>query len=602
MTACAMMAAGTMAQDLQPQAAAERETLAPQAAIPPPVARMSVEGETRPIAELPPEVVAPVDELTLFADFPKAKEACPLFLVNRTKHPARVDSLYGKPFTPSLLSRTKAGKWVEAHPAGPRMVSGCGDGLGRIELGPGEFMRLGGFVRVDGEKAEVRYLLDGLNVVSNVGLGLGVPRHLYLAEVNPEPENKPGRNGINEIWIAGTIDELTVPPPEKSWAVPREISKKEAKGMAADVIAWLDLRSQWQMDGAVRVQGRAMTMALQRPINTLDAATRAAARARLEEILTRQMRGESPPGVLVAEGLRLLTGNPPSPAGGEKQVAGKGEAKFGDPAARPAMVWRAMISVLETRQDPAALSPGEWREFFETAVARVPEAKDAELAAISGCLFLNGAVEHMGREFLVAQVNSPNASMRYAGMARLRGQGAWTDLAKAGLKGTPEHRMEVLDHLFRELPTEGRGRGLVRTPGRITDPVEKKFWDLCIRENPWETCRALIRADRSRLPVDVVTYPAYQAAFDSMLATAETGRFPFQRQGNGPGPAVVEYFIDAMGEDGSEASLARLQRTAALVGKGPQNEPEGNAVARKEIVKQAEGAMRTAARLATKQR
>ncbi len=119
---------------------------------------------------LPPEVVAPQGQVTLFADFSRpADEGTSLYLVNRSDERLVFDSQDGDIYIKLEFQRPD-GKWQRAQ---AHQSSGCGNSYGSRILAPGQHFTLRGYLPKKGTPAKVRYACFGsVRVVSNIGEAL----------------------------------------------------------------------------------------------------------------------------------------------------------------------------------------------------------------------------------------------------------------------------------------------------------------------------------------------------------------------------------------------------------------------------------------------
>ena len=109
-----------------------------------------------PISTLPPSVVAPSGELTLYADFDKAGNgSITLYLINRTPHHLAFMTQDGDPFI--KLEGDIGGRWERAQ---PHFSSGCGNSyIPTPILRPDHYFPVTGRYPSDGRETQVRYRL-----------------------------------------------------------------------------------------------------------------------------------------------------------------------------------------------------------------------------------------------------------------------------------------------------------------------------------------------------------------------------------------------------------------------------------------------------------
>jgi hypothetical protein len=175
-------------------------------------------GRPQEIATLPSHVVAPEEELTLFADFGDPRDnGLVLYLVNRTHHPVRFDAqdddIYVK-----LEFKQDDGTWTRAQ---THQYSWCGNSyMHAPELHPGHYYRFLGYLPSNGELREIRYrrYAGTVDLVSNTGRG-----YVSLAEVAVAATDRLAINtGDLEFLRKIATGEITLPKARNDWIDPRE--------------------------------------------------------------------------------------------------------------------------------------------------------------------------------------------------------------------------------------------------------------------------------------------------------------------------------------------------------------------------------------------
>ncbi len=124
--------------------------------------------------DLPAHIMAPNNQITLFADFSAASEVkgIPIYLVNRTEMPISISTQDGDTYV-KLETRTKTGEWVRAQ---AHVHSGCGNSYGQRVLPPGMHYQMRGYYPKNGIPSRVRFKgYRNLKVVSNEGMGRYLP-------------------------------------------------------------------------------------------------------------------------------------------------------------------------------------------------------------------------------------------------------------------------------------------------------------------------------------------------------------------------------------------------------------------------------------------
>ncbi len=135
-----------------------------------------------PNVELPPQVVAEVGKLTLFADYEHPeKEGVPLYLVNRAREAIMLPSMSGS-LNIQLERQLPSGAWERAQ---ERWFSFCGNSYGVRNLPPGMFFQFHGYQprKELGQPSPIRFMrYDQVPMMSNIGAGFFAPQDVERAK------------------------------------------------------------------------------------------------------------------------------------------------------------------------------------------------------------------------------------------------------------------------------------------------------------------------------------------------------------------------------------------------------------------------------------
>ncbi len=169
-----------------------------------------------PNVELPPQVVAPEGELTLFTDFANATElGCPVYLVNRTEKNLRL-STDGGSLRLKLNRAEEDGKWQRAQ---ANSYSSCGNSYMSPQLPAGQHVKTSGYVPTRENIGKIRYQLfdaDEGEVVSNEGSGRWDPQDV-TDSLNDD------MSALNEIHEPDAIRDIHAVPLIDDLAKRREV-------------------------------------------------------------------------------------------------------------------------------------------------------------------------------------------------------------------------------------------------------------------------------------------------------------------------------------------------------------------------------------------
>lgn len=187
-----------------------------------------------PVQELPKRVVAPADQLTLFADYEdRLLGGVVIYFVNRTAR--SIDLTLHDGLNPQLWLEAKGsdGQWHRAS-----QLPWCHVGMSPLQVTPQHFVLLLGRQHEKGEEREVRYRLRQLNVVSNAGKGFIDPAQARQARYDVVSMAQADIDLVKEVLF----DEIDIPEEARhdcrSMAIRRlpKLPRQEALGMLRRVL------------------------------------------------------------------------------------------------------------------------------------------------------------------------------------------------------------------------------------------------------------------------------------------------------------------------------------------------------------------------------
>jgi len=422
-----------------------------------------------PNVELPRNVVAPDNQLTLFADYAdKNSEGIRLYLINRTTKPISLDSQDGDIYV-KLERRLPDGTWERAQ---PHESSTCGNSYFDLSLPPDQHFSFRGYAPDSGEKAHVRYAgYGGVEIVSNEGEGFVLPAAIEMArrdalgsavldsiELDLEPERYNRENPTTS--------------PESIVAALRLLRVSGANPHYQEAAA--EFAKAWETDPKATEQEKQ------------------AARA-IRQILADPWPKKRDLNAVFERCLEAL----------RSPKANKGQ--FGAIEANSWLVWRALQDLAGKKQFH---SPAKWKPLVDFCLAH-PTPDN-----IQGIISLS-AYPHIGDELLptlffethifdfpiydepgfhASDFVWPGASTC---VEVLRRRGEISKLVELGWKLPPKRQIKILQSLARD---QGQafdyGRENTRQPDSET---ERLFWKYCLKTQPLQTANALRTVIYNRL-------------------------------------------------------------------------------------------------------
>lgn len=350
-------------------------------------------------AELPDRVVAPDGEVTLLVDFENAEqEGVPVYLVNRSARVRSYSSIGGS--INCRLQRRMDDAW-EAAQSGPGSVE-CADSYYTVHLPTGCHFRFLGYQAREGDRQEVRYVIDDLE--SNTGEGLVDERDVTWARELPD-------------WTRHLVD---------PWPKHDEVEDIElAVGVVVLFSSYLDSEmirywARWNCD-----QWKAED-------NPIPFEARNEAIIVVGELLEKDWPAKKKP-VELADRCRRALSNEDKGMGG----------------IRPVLAWKVLDWLLGEDSDyEGKRALCGW--CVETALRRIPgldQREERELGILLG-------TAPQVNEFLTLDdcedlLRSGQHWVRYAAVRRLAEREEWERLLKAGLEVPPKDRGEILGAVVR---------------------------------------------------------------------------------------------------------------------------------------------------------
>lgn len=475
----------------------------------------------KPNLELPPQVVAPEGQFTLFADFGKqTPEFCPIYLVNRTSRPVMLLRHGGL----KLTRASEDGKWerAQSHYYGAR----CFSGDFAYSLSPGQHLIVPGYVPPHGTPGRVRYqLFDDLydNPVSNEGPGLWSARDVEDAtraeaireQLNAMAESRFDYSG--GISTSADIEELE-----------NELARLDLDGLvksrevlAPQIQTLKSLLSKLAPDHPV---WKRLAELEERPDKTLSSD---AFRKRCLEMIQAS----------------------PSTAKG-----------FGRPENRPWVVWKALGGL---PSNPESLAG--WKETFQLAESRLATAGVPEKDAIAKLFYRNAEMaEFISKQTLIAHLDSESLALSRACIAQLAYLEDYEELAIQGNKADLPLKLRILSD-FCSAPVGDGAR--LRTVGR--EGEQSKFLESCVKAAPWNTFLRFPSGESIHLEPPLSTW--FDESFETLLTAAGSGPFPVV---NPDGLVGLLEYVEYLSANPGKRTLALLRRTVALREHAPADEPE----------------------------
>lgn len=335
-----------------------------------------------------------------------------------------------------------------------------------------------------------------------------------------------------------------------------------------DAIVWLDLVSRWKARDHIYPQVRRTMDSVQRQAPT-DRKKAELALSRLEEISARRPAPET-----TAEALRVACTESIKFA---NQPSSKG---FAMPSDDPRVAWKVLGWLIGMEISEKTLHPLEWKGVFALVEVRLPVADKSEKEAI-GELFRYGTLvaEHVRTSALVANASSEVYSLSDACITQLAYRRAFREMAEIGLGADPALKLRILRQFCTEAGVAQYPRSLRMS---IYDDTEKKFWESCVRTDPWGSTYAMnVATGNNSLYLEPWLSILLRDAFKSVLDTAEKGGFPITSQEDMTGLRV---YVKIMMRDPGRGSIRLLKRAVKLFETAPKDEPDANSKARKDLV------------------
>ena len=410
--------------------------------------------------DLPAQVMAPMGQVTLFADFDNAGEkGVPLYLVNRSSEPLRVASQDGDIYL-KLEFQREDGTWQRAQ---GHINSWCGNSYGAEFINPGQHIKLEGYHPLTGTPAKIRYACYGSEeLLSNVSQGFFRQEDVTTTEddgladsMTPSPLSQRLRWGEVEIqWI--------------SWR------DRIASLRLAQVLGGLPNVKGW----AGKWQQELMT----KQALSLDESEALAA---LTPLLKRTWADASDPEKLVRHCMELLV------------APSKGTAVFGSPESTPALLWQLLADLAEGPGRPyppqKSVPADAWQPVFKLASQRLLTMDES--SQIAALRLLHNVV--LTDEFLSDAEWEPLLLSGHPLMVELAATSLsrrtrWDRLVELGSKLSAADQVTVLYALAKgQITKEGRGLdgyGRIRYPQQASP--EDKFWRHCMKTSPAQVARA----------------------------------------------------------------------------------------------------------------
>ncbi|MEN3940006.1 hypothetical protein WJU23_01850 [Prosthecobacter sp. SYSU 5D2] len=439
-----------------------------------------------PNVELPAHVIAPMGQVTLFADFANASEkGVPLYLVNRSSERLTLNSQDGDIYLKLEFLREDA-TWQRAQ---GHIGSGCAHSFGARHLDPGQHMKMSGYHPATGIPAKIRYACYGTEVlISNAAQGFYQPEDIAFSQ-NDTLTNSLTPSALNQHLGLGDVDPRYISWTDRIAALRLVQVLGGRSGLKAEVEKWRDELS--AKDTLTTVESEAL--------------------AALPVLLAGTWPDVTDPEKLLRHCIELLVSPP------------KDKTVFGSPENVPSLLWEVLWELMMEpmlgpmlEYPPRKRIPVEaWQPVIKLAAQRLLTLDDRSREMAMKVL----KYDRLADEFLTDAEWEP---LLLSGVERIVELAAtsisrrtrWDRLVELGSKLSAEDQVTVLYALAKgqesKVNTFMDIHGGLRYP-EMASP-EGKFWQNCMKTSPSRVAGAW-----HRLSSEMNTVPPYAEELNQYL-------------------------------------------------------------------------------------